>query len=208
MSDMKIIKTEQHPADELLQKMRQVTLLNQPDAFIYREACVSLEMISVNEVSPAQYYILSPELEKIRHLKTELLNHGMNLYKLDGYITLWLEETADPIDLLPAVVEESIEANGKIVNIINDGMHRLFMARLEWVIPQVVFIRGIPKHLPYYAYPIPDGWNTVKVVDDLPPELIKKWHRIENYKNLYRDFNSAFCNVGGPRGRFVKAGKF
>jgi hypothetical protein len=201
---MKIIRVEKHTTDELLKQIRQVTLLNQPDELIYQDAYASLEMISVDVLFPAQHYILKSELEKVRRLKLELSKHGINLYKLNGYVTFWLEDAADPIDLLPAVVEESVEANGKPVNIINDGMHRLFMARLEWVIPQIIFIRGISKDKPYYAYPVPGGWNTVKIVDELPPDLMKKWHRIENYKTLYRDFNSAFTNVGGPRGRFAK----
>ncbi len=202
---MKIIKIKKHSADELKQRIRQVTLMHQPNELIYKDVTISLETISVDEIFPAQYYILSSELEKIRCLKLELLRHGVNLYKLDGYISLWLEDTTDPIDLLPPIVEESIEANGKTVSLINDGMHRLFMARLEWEIPQIVFIRGIPKHKPYYAYPIPQGWNAVKIVDELPLYLLKKWHRIENYKTLYRDFNSAFTNVGNPRGRFIKS---
>jgi hypothetical protein len=43
--------------------------------------------------------------------------------------------------------------------------------------------------------------------DDLPPGYLKKWHRIENYHALYRNFNSAFSNVGGPREFHVKTGE-
>jgi len=35
----------------------------------------------------------------------------------------------------------------------------------------------------------------------IPEGVLKKWHRIPDNKRLYRDFNSAFLNVGGPRGQ-------
>ena len=47
----------------------------------------------------------------------------------------------------------------------------------------------------------------LQIMQDLPEGYIKKWHRIKNYKSLYRDFNTGFQNVGGPRGHFSNAGK-
>ena len=78
------------------------------------------------------------------------------------------------------------------------------MALREWVVPEVVLIRGVPKNLPYYAFPVPGGWNSVEEREDLPPGYLKKWHRIADYHSLYRNFNSAFKNVGGPRDFFSK----
>ncbi len=66
-------------------------------------------------------------------------------------------------------------------------------------IPEVLLVRGIPKTLPYYAFPLPGGWDKVEELDALPAGYLKKWHRIANYHALYRNFNSAFSNVGGPR---------
>jgi len=65
----------------------------------------------------------------------------------------------------------------------------------------------VPREYPYYAFPLVNGWNDVEIVQDLPPGYVKKWHRIKNYKTLYRDFNTGFRNVGGPRGHFTNAGK-
>lgn len=190
------------PAEDLVRRLRHVTLLTRPDIHIYEQAVIGLEELSLESLYPAQRYVLAHELHKVRELKWELARHGYDLFRLDGYLRLWIEGMDRPIDLLPPVVEESIERNGSVVNIVNDGMHRLYMAYLEWVTPQVVFIRGVPKDLPYYAFPNPTQWHGIDLVESLPEGYLKKWHRIRDYKTLYRDFNSAFEQVGAPRGRF------
>jgi hypothetical protein len=69
----------------------------------------------------------------------------------------------------------------------------------------VVLVEDLPPQCPYYAYPIPGAapWDQVAVIegDKVPAGIIKKWHRTSDNKRLYRDFNSAFQNVGGPRGQ-------
>jgi hypothetical protein len=201
---MKILEVESFPPDQLVERLRDVTMLKAPETKIYGDAFISLENISPSQLAPPQNYILREELKKVRELKWSLEEHGIDIFQLNGFIRLKLENTAEPVDLLPPIVEESIERDGTIHFIVNDGMHRVYMALREWVIPQVVLIRGIPKELPYYAYPVPGGWSSVEERDDLPPGYLKKWHRIANYHALYRNFNSAFVNVGGPREFFAK----
>ncbi|KJS68503.1 MAG: hypothetical protein JL50_04195 [Peptococcaceae bacterium BICA1-7] len=201
---MKILKVERHSVDELLQRMRRVSMLTHPDIFVYRDSFISLECIRAELLSPPQSYILAGELQKVRNLRWQLKDFGVELFRLDGYVSIYLEGEDEPVDVLPPVVEESVEVDGTIHSIICDGMHRVSLSRMEWAIPQVVFIRGIPSDKPYYAYPVPGGWSQVTLREDLPDGFIKKWHRIKEYKTLYRNFNSAFNNVGGPRGRFTK----
>lgn len=201
---MKILKAERFSSDELIDRLRSVTMLKAPDVKIYDKAFISLERIAVGNISPPQNYILRPELQKVRKLKWGLQEHGIDLFVLDGFVRLTLEGSDEPVDVLPPVVEESIEQDGSVHFIVNDGMHRVYMALREWVVPQVIFVRGIPGHLPYYAFPVPGGWDSVEERDDLPEGYLKKWHRIENYHSLYRNFNSAFMNVGGPRQTFTK----
>lgn len=201
---MNIVKVVQHDVTELLKRLRRVSMLTNPDLYIYKDVFISLENIHTNFLAPAQSYVLSGELQKVRQLRWGLREHGIDLFNLNGYASIYLEGYDEPIDVLPPVIEESVEADGSVFNIICDGMHRTYLSRQEWVAPQVIFIRGIPKENPYYAYPIPRGWDGVEMRDDLPEGYIKKWHRIKNYKSLYRDFNSAFTNVGGPRGHFSK----
>lgn len=202
---MKIIKVEHFSPEELIKRLRNVTMLKAPDIYPYRDVFISLERISTEFIAPPQNYVLVDELKKVRSLKWALQEQGVDIFNLNGYIKIWFEGADSPIDLLPPVVEESIEADGSVINIINDGMHRVYMAKIEWVIPQVIFIRGIPKDLPYYAFPLRDGWDDVVIEEELPEGYLKKWHRWHDYKSLYRNFNSAFDNVGAPRGFFKKS---
>ncbi|MBF0342858.1 MAG: hypothetical protein HQL06_01380 [Nitrospirae bacterium] len=197
---MHITKIKRFSQGELIDRLRRVTLLTDKSVYPYKDAYISLERISADSLMPAQYYVCSEILKEVRQLKWALQAEGVDMFGLDGYVKMWIDGEDAPVDLLPVIVEESIENNGSVVNIINDGMHRCCVARLDWLIPQVVFVRGVPKGLPYYAYPIPGGWDKVSIVDSLSDGFLKKWHRIKDYKSLYRNFNSAFDNVGKPRG--------
>ena len=201
---MKIEKVQHQSAELLINRLRHVTMLKAPNVYPYNDVFISLENIRTDYLYPPQRYVLVDELKKVRELKWALQEHGIDLFRLDGYVKLFLEGEDMPVDLLPPVVEESVEADGSVIPLINDGMHRVYVARLEGIAPQVIYIRGVPKNLPYYAYPVPGGWDKVETVHDLPEGFLKKWHRTENYKSLYRNFNSAFDNVGGPRGFFTK----
>ncbi|HAU32143.1 MAG TPA: hypothetical protein DCW46_07795 [Desulfotomaculum sp.] len=200
---MKILKVKYHTSEELIKKLRQVSMLTDPEMYIYKDVYISLEKIKTDFLAPAQNYVLTGELQKVRELKWQLKEHKLDLFALNGYVSLLMDGFKEPVDLLPPVIEESVEKDGSVFNIICDGMHRVFLARLEWVVPQVIFIRGIPKDKPYYSFPVPGGWEKVSITEDLPEGIIKKWHRIREYKSLYRNFNSSFENVGGPRGRFT-----
>ncbi|MCA1960682.1 MAG: hypothetical protein LDL33_07790 [Desulfomonile sp.] len=202
---MKILAVERFPEQLLIENLRGVTMLKAPEVEIYRDAFISLERVAVAYLSPPQNYILRSELKKVRELKWALEEHGIDIFALDGFVRLTVEGFPEPVDLLPPVVEESIEQDGSIHFVVNDGMHRVYMALREWVVPQVVLVRGIPKHLPYYAFPVPGGWDRIEERDDLPPGYLKKWHRIANYHALYRNFNSTFQNVGGPREFFTSS---
>ncbi|UQZ90928.1 hypothetical protein C4J81_17600 [Deltaproteobacteria bacterium Smac51] len=200
----KVLSVEHHSEAELLKKLRQVTMLKDPGAYPYKEADIALRKVTFQEVVPAQRYVLENELKKAQNLKWELEKHGHDLFALGGYVTITTDQADEPIDVLPPIIESAAEANGETAAIINDGMHRMYVARLEWRNPEVVFIQGVPREYPYYAYPIPGGnWNEVTILpgSEIPAGFIKKWHRISDNKLLYRDFNSAFINVGGPRGQ-------
>jgi len=204
---MDIKRVERHGVDELMANMRKVGMLTRPAELPYKDCPISLETMHTNEIAPAQRYVLTQEIMKVRDLRWSLWDHGVDLFKLDGYATIWLDGYDDPIDVLPPVVEQSEEADASVVKILNDGMHRVYLARMERSPIQVVYVREVPKQYPYYAFPLVNGWGDVDIVSELPEGYIKKWHRIKDYKSLYRDFNSGFQNVGGPRGHFSNAGK-
>ena len=201
---MRITNVRRHSVNELIGRMRTVTLVEDRSNEIYRSAAISVERLAPEHLAPAQLYVLREALEVQRKLRLQLRRFDLDSLDLDGFVEIELEGRPDRIGFLPPVVEESIEANGRTMNVICDGMHRLFLARLEWTTPRVVFVRGINRRFPYYAYPNINGWNDVRVIDKLSDaeggKILKKWHRIENHRSLFRDFSVAFSNLSVPRG--------
>ena len=206
---MDIVKIEHHSPEELIKRLRQVALMLRPQVRVYEQALISLEQIHTDQLRPTQNYIWLEELRKVQALRWSLAEHGVDLFRLNGFITYTVrqEDGAEAdFDLYPPIVEESIEADGSLALLINDGMHRVYLARLEWVTPQVAYIRGVPKEYPYYAYPRPERWEGLDLLADNPDpkKYLKKCHRIRDNKKLYRDFQSVFKNVGHPRSRLLR----
>ncbi len=201
---MDIVTVEPHSAAELIARLRQVPLQEQPQVKIYAEALISLEFIHTNYLWPPQNYLWLAELRKVQNLRWSLREHGYDLFRLNGFVTYTVREANGELvryDLYPPIIEESFEADGTVALLINDGMHRVYLARQEWIIPQVVYIRGIPKEYPYYAYPRPEGWRHLDLLPDNPDKnrYLKKIHRRRDNKALFRDFQAVFRNVGGSR---------
>lgn len=201
---MDIIALQRHLAPELIAKLKEVPLLKQPDVFVYQQALVTLEQINTDCLHPAQNYLWLQELKKTQELRWSLAAQGVDLFKLDGYVTYTVRQedgTEEVYDLYPPIVEESVEADGTLALVINDGMHRLYLARLEWVVPQVAYIRGVPKAYPYYAYPRREGWAGLDLLAENPDPRVylKKCHRQRDNKRLFRDFQAVFKNVGRSR---------
>jgi len=205
---MEIITLKRHSTEELIARLRKVPLLDQPEVMIYEQAFISLEQIHTDCLHPTQNYLWLQELRKTQKLGWSLAEQGVDLFRLDGFVTYTVlqgDGSEATFDLYPPIVEESIEADGTLTLIINDGMHRLYLARLEWLVPQVTYIRGIPRAYPYYAYPRRQGWEGLDLLADNPDSKVylKKCHRLRHNKRLYRDFQAVFHNVGGPRSRLL-----
>ena len=153
---MDIIELTRHSSQELMNHLRQVPLLHQPEIQIYAEALLSLERLHTDHLAPTQNYVWLTELRKVQELRWSLAEHGVDLFRLDGFVTYTVrgaDGAEERYDVYPPVVEESIEADRRVALLINDGMHRLYLARLECVVPQVIYVRGVPKQYPYYAFP-------------------------------------------------------
>lgn len=206
---MDIIALERHSSEELLSCLRRVPLLKQPQVFVYEKALVSLELIHTDSIHPTQNYIWLQELRKTQQLRWSLAAWDVDLFRMDGYVTYTVrlpEGEEVTYDLYPPIVEESVEPDGTVALLINDGMHRLYLARLEWVIPQVTYIRGIPKEYPYYAFPRVQGWEGLDILayNPDPQTYLKKCHRVRDNKRLFRDFQAVFHNVGRNRSLLLK----
>jgi hypothetical protein len=201
---MDIIALQHHSVADLIARLKEVPLLKQPDVFVYQQALITLERIHTDCLNPAQNYLWLQELRKTQELRWSLAAQGVDLFRLDGYVTYTVrgeDGSEEEYALYPPIVEESIEADGTLALVINDGMHRLYLARLEWVVPQVVYIRGVPKEYPYYAFPRQEGWAGLDLLAENPdPKVyLKKCHRQRDNKRLYRDFQAVFRNVGRSR---------
>jgi hypothetical protein len=206
---MDIIDLKRHPAPDLIKRLKEVPLLKQPEVFVYRRAFITLEQIHTDSLHPAQNYLWLQELRKTQELRWSLAARGVDLFRLDGYVTYTVrhEDGGEEVyDLYPPIVEESVEADGTVALIINDGMHRLYLARLEWAVPQVAYIRGVPKEYPYYAFPRRGGWEGLDLLAENPDprRYLKKCHRQRDNKRLFRDFQAVFKNVGRSRSSLLK----
>lgn len=207
---MKITSIKTYSVEELHKRLRNVTMLNDPEVKPYENAMIYNTYMPTCRMAPAQLYVLKSEFEKVRDLRWSLLSaanidilqFGNGLNETVGFVEILTDSFDEMITVLPPIIEVSKEDNGEVVNIINDGMHRCFLARSSMITPTVVRIDGVPKHLPYYAYPLAGGWSSVEMVSSLEALQLKKYHRFPNgtYQKYYRNFNSAFVNVGGPRG--------
>lgn len=191
--------------DQLIKRLRLVGMLKAEFTRPYKDAYISLEKVDVDCIAPPQNYVLNSELQGKLELKYALEKQDIDMYNLNGFVEFKvdgdLDENGEEIirTLLPPVVEESVEADGMIVPVLNDGMHRCYLARTERRRMEIIYIRGVSKELPYYAYPIRGGWNSVERINSLEKGYIKKWHRIQDNKKLYRNFDSAFYTCSKPR---------
>lgn len=208
---LKLLDIEEHTQRQFFEKLGQVTVAN-TDNRTFRNSYFTRErtITPMTEIYPCQRYILEDELYKVRNLNYMLKEKDFNMFKLEGYLTLTLEDAQGGfvVDLLPPIVEETSLPNGKVVNILNDGMHRVFLSILEHqqlYYTQVSGNNGL-FHVPYYAFPIPDfsgenkpQWDQVIIYpgNKVPDGVIKRWPRIQDHKSLYRNFNSVFKGVSG-----------
>lgn len=214
---MKISNVNYFYQDELIRRLRNVTMLEDDKAYPYKDAVITSEHLNPRELTPPQNYLLSSALTNIFDLEDAFKNYDkqsvitgnyyFDIFDLSGgFLEYGLHEYTSSLlpsitmTLLPPIIEESIEASGSVKLIICDGMHRVYSSmirRLDKI--NCIYIRGVDKKYPYYAYPVVDGWDGVKIIDKLEPGLIKKFHRIKNNKKLYRNFNSVFTNCSAPR---------
>lgn len=209
----RVLSFVEYTLKEVIDKLREVTLKDQPEAFVYKGAQIESKPLRqavkvrsfgdcFDVVYPAQRYVLRSELEKVRDLRRLIQRDcKKDILSLTGYLSLDMESSDGgkyTVDICPPIVEYSEEDN-EYIPIVCDGMHRIYLAQLEWIDPRAIIIKEAAY--PYYAFPNPRGWDDVQLVDSLPEGFLKRWERIEDHKRLYRDFSTAFeSHIGGSRG--------
>lgn len=193
---MEITSVEKFGSDHLLARLAETRLMGFDGAQPYAKAEISLETLDTDQLVPAQRYVLRPNVTKITELRAALLPLGHDVFQLDGGLIVRSDEQDDDIPVIPPVVEESREPDGRTVLLINDGIHRVYAARVAGLPIQVAVVRGVPEEYPYYAYALGDGWASVQEFDDLPDTFQKKEYRSpDRYRLLFRNFNELFPGV-------------
>lgn len=197
---MNVEHVEPFGADELLDRLRDVRLRGFPDAAPYAEADLRLLSVDPETLAPPQRYVLTEGVRTMHDLRAALAPHGLDPLALDGgaYVTI----DGERIPVVPPIVEESFEPDGRTVDVIADGLHRVYAARRLGLPVTVVLARGLPREHPYYALSLPDGWSGVAELDALPDGFQKKTYRNpDNYKSLFRQYNAVFPGVQQQRKR-------
>ncbi len=199
---MKILSITRFPREELLASLRETPLRGFDKARLYAAATLELApAVDTDTLTPAQRYVLKPTLRRLLELRDALLAEGIDLFALDG--GAYIHTSDDPhesIPILPPIVEETVEPDGSSVLLINDGLHRVSAARSLGLPISVVVARGVPSEYPYYAYALPRGWAELEGLEELPDEYQKKEYRLpDNYKALFREFNTVFPGVQKQR---------
>ena len=112
---VKMLWVEAFSAEFLLSRLRQTRLRGFEGAQPYIGA--SLELIpglDTEALTPAQNYVLTPGVDKIVELRTALLAEGMDIFALNGGVYVVSSDDPDErIPVIPPVVEESVEPDGR-----------------------------------------------------------------------------------------------
>jgi hypothetical protein len=199
---MQIIELDAFGREELLSRLRETRLRGFDRARPYENASLELaDALAAKELVPAQRYVLRAGVQKILQLRGTLLGHGVDIFALEGGAYVRTSDAPNErVPVIPPVVEESHEPDGRTVLIINDGIHRVYAARSLGLPISVVIARGVPSAYPYYALALPGGWADVAELDELPDGFQKKAYREpERYKDLFREFNEVFPGVQKER---------
>ncbi|MBF0434343.1 MAG: hypothetical protein HQL77_03100 [Magnetococcales bacterium] len=204
---MKITRIQPISAQELIARFRQTPLKGFGQPLIYQEAHLELVRdVDPKTLFPAQRYVLKEDYQTILNLVSLFQDHGLDPFHLDGGVLFWLanpdlpDGEEGPIPFLPPLVEMSHEPDGRVIPLINDGMHRIFTAMKLGRNISIILVHNVPRAYPYYAYALPGGWDDVQELDALPDQFVKKTYRDpQNYKALFRNFNAIFEGIQKER---------
>lgn len=197
---MNVGSIERFGAAELLERLRDVRLRGFPDVAPYAGADLRLVRVDPGALAPPQRYVLRDGVQTMHDLRAALAPHDLDPLALDGGAFVTID--GDRIPVIPPIVEESHEPGGRVVDVVADGLHRVYAARQLGLPITVVQARGLPREHPYYALALDEGWAGVAELDELPDGFQKKTYRNpDNYKSLFRQYNAVFPGVQQQRKR-------
>lgn len=186
------------PTNQLIERVRKTTMLNDKSAYPYINADISIEDMPIDNFLPTQLYILKDHLEIQKELRQSLLEKGHDTLRLYGSILL--KNAGISIGMMPPIVEDDYEFGPCLL----DGTHRAYLARqLGMKSLSVLRICGVPKDMP--MIPLPNQWNEIVEYDIIPTDKSKKkrYRDLPNKYDYYRDF-SEITGIGkDPRSEMI-----
>jgi len=200
---MKILKYKKHAKEELIRKLRKVTLLNSKKIgkpiFVYKNTVIELREVKIKDLVPLQLYQLKSSNQLIINLNNILWKkYKEDIFHMDGYCVY--ESNDKKYTFIPPIIESIENSKGKMQNVVIDGLHRMLLAKkLKKETATVIVIRNIPQKLILPV--VPNTWEEMEIVEIAPKGERKRRWLIPPEKGYlyYRDFNSSFENVGKPR---------
>ncbi|MEO5345949.1 MAG: hypothetical protein H7834_06180 [Magnetococcus sp. YQC-9] len=204
---MEIARIERIGEHALLKRFATTRLKGHGQPLIYANARLELVRgVDPATLYPAQRYVLQEDHQRLHDLYHAFRQQGIDIFAMEGGLFFWLsdpdtpEGLEGPIPLMPPVVEMSHEPDGRLVPLINDGMHRVYTAMRLGLPIDVVVVHDVPREFPYYAFALEKGWAEVMEIEALPDGFVKKYYRDpEQYKALFRDFNAVFDGIQKQR---------
>ncbi len=216
---MKVVIRRHLPLEKLLEEVRRVPLKRkegstEPVIFPYEKARITLREMFPFELNPGSKYVLQRSFEFQRELRETLMrDHGIDPFQLEGGYEIE-NESGELMTLIPPIIEVSeetmkyVDTRGDLpydhpvqikMNIIVDGLHRIYLARLFDHPVNVLHIQGVPSEYPFYA--LANQWADIKITQKVPekPEEKKDYRRKDSY-GLYRDFGVLGCGAPRPVG--------
>jgi len=134
---MKILKYKKYPKEELIKRLKRVTLLHSSNTknhiYVYKNAEIELTHLPVSTLAPHQFYQIEDVLLELRNLQKALEEKNIDIFNLNGYASYVTNESENTYTLLPVIVEYQAEKDGSINPIILDGLHRISIARSQKV---------------------------------------------------------------------------
>lgn len=190
------------PAEQLIEQVRNVSMLTDKSTFPYRNASIKIEEMPINDILPTQLYILKDHLEIQDNLRNSLLEKGHDTLRLFG--SMILKNAGITIGMMPPVVEDDYEFGPCLL----DGTHRAYLAKkLGLRCLGVLHISGVEKNTP--MIPLPNRWDELIEYGVIPQDKSKKkrYRDLPDKYSYYRDF-SEITGIGkDPRSEIIIAGQ-
>lgn len=189
----------EHSTEELIRKIKSTPLICDESIRPYADADVCVKKFGTDVLSPTTFYLIKSNVELQRVLREVLMREfDINIFNIDRYFEIKTDNGMR--SLVPPITHRS-DVDGGVV-LLEDGAHRVFVARELAEPVTCVYIEGVPTDMPFYAFPNPNGWDDVSLFDDVSQVKQKKKYRVDNkeeeYK-LYRLYDAVFPGIGKPR---------